>query len=184
MLGQIVGAVEGEINDLIADIAKELHIHDFYSVHLLDYCEVSRYLAILKLRRPAINQCLQGFYTPSPVANNTVHPTKNITHCSNRTSSFHFNATNVIQTELKSNISLPDLSWPSALQDGIGMAKHATRVMFVLYCLGVAATGLALGGVLFGMVVVGRLNAIFNVLLTMVNFEESNLFRTSRLTYS
>ncbi|MCJ1426663.1 hypothetical protein MMC29_004566, partial [Sticta canariensis] len=153
-LGHIVGAVEGGINELVGDIAtsiaKELHIHDFYSIHLLDYCE--------------------GFYTPSPIANDTLHPTKNVTHCSKRTPSFHFNATNVIQQELKSDISLPDLEWPSAIQDGVGMAERTIRAMFVFYCIGVAATGLALVGVVFGMLVVNKLTAIFNFMLTMSAF--------------
>ncbi|MCJ1464501.1 hypothetical protein MMC07_003114 [Pseudocyphellaria aurata] len=149
-LGQFVGAVEGEVNGLVADIAKQLHLHDFYSVHLLDYCE--------------------GFYTPSSVANNTVHPTKNVTHCSNRTASFHFNATKVIQDELKSDISLPDLDWPSALEDGVGTAKLASKVMFVLYCLGVAATGLALVGIVVGIFARRRLMAIYNVVLTTIAF--------------
>lgn len=74
----------------------------------------------------------------------------------------------MIQQELKSDISLPDLKWPSALEHGLGVAKLATKVMFVLYCLGTAATGFALIGVLFGMVVVGRLTAVVNVMLTMV----------------
>lgn len=104
------------------------------------------------------------------MANDTVHPKKNVTLCSNRTSSFHFNATKVIQQELRSDISLPDLKWPSALEHGLGVAKLATHVMFVLYCLGVAATGLALIGGFFGIVVMRRLTAILNVTLAMIAF--------------
>ena len=40
-LNTLVGDVEGKINDVITDVAKTLNIHDFYSVHILDYCEVS-----------------------------------------------------------------------------------------------------------------------------------------------
>lgn len=32
--------IKGEVNDLIGDVARKLNIHDFYSAHLLDYCEV------------------------------------------------------------------------------------------------------------------------------------------------
>ena len=28
------------VNKLVADVAKELNIHDFYSAYILDYCEV------------------------------------------------------------------------------------------------------------------------------------------------
>lgn len=41
LLNSIGNSIKGDINGLIADVAKELHIHDFYSAHILDYCEVS-----------------------------------------------------------------------------------------------------------------------------------------------
>lgn len=40
-LNKIADKVKGEINEVVADIAKELNIHDFYSAHILDFCEVS-----------------------------------------------------------------------------------------------------------------------------------------------
>lgn len=40
LLNTIENSVKGEVNDLVADIARKLNIHDFYSAHLLDYCEV------------------------------------------------------------------------------------------------------------------------------------------------
>ena len=64
------------------------------------------------------------------------------------------------------------------------MAKMATKAMFVFYCLGVAATGLALCGALFGMVVVRRLTAISNVTLTTVSQEAKSLVPTPQLTHS
>ena len=39
-LSSIEGDIQGDINGLINDVAKSLNIHDFYSAHLLDYCEV------------------------------------------------------------------------------------------------------------------------------------------------
>ena len=39
-LGQIEGQAEGAINGLVDDAAEALGIHDFYSIHLLDFCEV------------------------------------------------------------------------------------------------------------------------------------------------
>ena len=41
ILNTIANDVHKEINDVVADIAKDLNIHDFYSAHILDYCEVS-----------------------------------------------------------------------------------------------------------------------------------------------
>lgn len=42
LLNSIEASIKGDLNNLAADIAKQLHIHDFYSMHILDYCEVSR----------------------------------------------------------------------------------------------------------------------------------------------
>ncbi len=36
-----------EVNEAILDFAKRLGIHEFYSAHILGYCEVSRCLAVL-----------------------------------------------------------------------------------------------------------------------------------------
>lgn len=47
LLSSIESSVKGDINDMIADVAKKLNIHDFYSAHLLDYCEVSQALVVL-----------------------------------------------------------------------------------------------------------------------------------------
>lgn len=40
LLNSLENSIKGEVNDLIGDIARKLNIHDFYSAHLLDYCEV------------------------------------------------------------------------------------------------------------------------------------------------
>ena len=48
LLNSIESSIEGDINSLVADLAKELHIHDFYSAHILDYCEVSPLCRFLK----------------------------------------------------------------------------------------------------------------------------------------
>ncbi len=45
LLNSIGNSIKGEVNDLVADITRKLNIHDFYSAHLLDYCEVSRQCA-------------------------------------------------------------------------------------------------------------------------------------------
>lgn len=150
LVSSIESSIKGDINSLIADVAKELHIHDFYSAHILDYCE--------------------GFFTPSPVVNITVHPSKNVTKCSNHSSSFHFDPAKVIQSELKPGLNLTDLKWPSSIQDGIQAVKLASNVMFVLYCIGIAAVGLALLGSIVGIVAAGRFGAMVNSMLAFLAF--------------
>lgn len=46
LLNSVESSIKGDINSLAADIAKDLHIHDFYSAHILDYCEVGRPLVL------------------------------------------------------------------------------------------------------------------------------------------
>ncbi|KAL9004146.1 MAG: hypothetical protein Q9188_003016 [Gyalolechia gomerana] len=142
LLNSIENSIKGEVNNLIADVAQALNIHDFYSAHLLNYCE--------------------GYYSPSPIANATVDPHKNVTRCSNHTAMFHFDPTSVIQKELKPGINLTDLQWPSAIKDAVHAVKVASRAMFVLYCIGVAAAGLALLGAFLGVFSGGRIAALAN----------------------
>ncbi|KAI4244125.1 MAG: hypothetical protein L6R40_003109 [Gallowayella cf. fulva] len=142
LLNSLENSIKGEVNDLIGDIARKLNIHDFYSAHLLDYCE--------------------GFFTPGPIGNKTVDVDKNVTRCSNHTAMFHFDPTSVIQKELKPGISLADLHWPSAIKDAVHAVELASKAMFVLYCIGVAATGLALGGAFLGVFSEGRAAPLIN----------------------
>lgn len=111
---------------------------------------------------------MQGYYTPSPVSNPTSHPSKNTTHCSNQSALFHFDPASVIQKELKPGLNLADLKWPSAIKDTIRVVKVATNAMFVIYCIGAAAAGLALIGALVGMFASGRLSAMVNFMTCMV----------------
>lgn len=41
-LNNLAGEIQDNLNDAISDVAETLNIHDFYSAHILDYCEVSR----------------------------------------------------------------------------------------------------------------------------------------------
>ncbi|KAI4282344.1 MAG: hypothetical protein L6R38_003024 [Xanthoria sp. 2 TBL-2021] len=142
LLNSIENSIKGEVNDLIADVAKALNIHDFYSAHLLNYCE--------------------GYFTPGPLANKTVDPDKNVTQCSNQTALFHFDPTAAIQKELKPGISLADLRWPSAIKDAVHAVEIASKAMFVLYCVGAAATGPALAGAFLGVLSDGRAAPLIN----------------------
>lgn len=112
----------------------------------------------------------QGYFTPSPVANLTSQPSKNITHCSNETSFFHFDPAAVIQNELKPGVNLADLSWPSAIQNGVHAVEGATDLIFVLYFIGAATTGVAFIATLIGVRAVWRYSAITCVMLSSVRY--------------
>lgn len=53
-LNNLTGEVQESFNDAISDVAETLNIHDFYSAHILDYCEVTRCPAVLILRLRAL----------------------------------------------------------------------------------------------------------------------------------
>lgn len=170
ILKSIKNTVQKDVNEAISDVAKTLGIHDFYSAHILDYCEVCPIIpAYRSTERLMLTLLLQkGFYTPSPIANLTSQPSKNITHCSNETSFFHFDPGAIIQNELKPGVNLTDLSWPSAIQDGVHAVEDATDVMFVLYFIGATTTGVALIAALVGLREVWRYSIITCLILSSV----------------
>ena len=151
LLSGILNSIEGDLNslegDIASDIAKDFGIHDFYSAHIMNYCE--------------------GFYTPNTT---DPHAHENITHCSNKTALFHFDPTAIIQSELKPGINLTDLHWPDAITNGVKAIEVASKVMFVLYCIGIAFTGLALLGAIWGFIANGRLSAFVNSMLDFLAF--------------
>lgn len=116
---------------------------------------------------------LQGYYTPTAVANSTSHPTKNLTSCSNRTALFHFDPTAILRSELRSGVSLSDLNWPSSIQNAINTVAIASKVMFILYCVGAAFAGLAIFGAVVGLVNGGRFSAMLNSMLDFVSISNS-----------
>lgn len=148
ILNDIESTIKSDLNKAVSDIASKFNIKDFYSAHILDYCE--------------------GYYTPGPVPNLTTTVSENVTHCSNETAMFHFNPASIIQSELKPGINLTDLKWPSAIQDGIRAIELASKVMFVIYCIGAATIGLALVGALLGLFLSGRLSAVVNIMVATV----------------
>ncbi|THX68045.1 integral membrane protein-like protein [Aureobasidium pullulans] len=123
----VTNSIESSLNDKINSFAQDLGLHDFYSAHLLDYCS--------------------GYYTPTDLPNATFSKSdidQNITYCSNRTSFFRFNPTTALEQELNKtglNITLEDLHWPEAVNDGVHALRVAQKAAFLLYCI---AAGLLL----------------------------------------
>lgn len=138
LISSIGNEIEGDINDQLSDlagsIAQELGMEDFYSVHLLDYCE--------------------GTFTPGPVPNATlsshdIH--RNVSSCSNRTSMFTFDPTQAIERSINNSAAGQDASsilnkvhWPQELEDGVKALHIAFKAMFVLYCIAIGLSFLCL----------------------------------------
>lgn len=156
-LHNITNEIQQEIDDDLSDYAKELGIHDFYSAHLLTFCE--------------------GYYTPGSEPNSTltlkeIH--KNVTSCSNKTAFYSFNPTETLQRELNnsghSNINLTDLHFPSAIEDGLKTLRIAQKAAFILYCIAAGLLFVSAVTALVAFFFSGRLSAFLNILISMLAF--------------
>ena len=96
-------------------------------------------------------------------------PWKNITRCSNQTALFSFNSTDALQSELNPNVKLSDLKWPQQVEDAIQAIEIASRVMFVLYCIGVGFVGIAIIGAIIAFLTDGRISAFINFMFDFVS---------------
>jgi len=150
----ITNTIAGEIDDLAGDFAKQLGLEDFYSAHVLDYC--------------------YGSYVPTPLANATVSQKdihKNVTKCSNRTAGYEFDPTAALEKSLQDsgvNITLDDLDWPADIQKGIDTVHVLQKAVFILYCIGIALTAVALLTSLVAIFSSGRLVALVNIMIAAI----------------
>ncbi|KAI9672283.1 MAG: hypothetical protein M1831_002098 [Alyxoria varia] len=138
----VVDDIEESINNAIRSVAKEIGIHDFYSVHVMNYCE--------------------GYFHPNGTSD------RNVTHCSDTKGMSSFNATEVLQRQLNSgknpiNITLSDLHWPEVIDEGINDLKMAFNATFVLYCIAIIFIGLAFLSSIAGIFLHGRMSALVNM---------------------
>lgn len=77
-----------------------------------------------------------------------------------------------------SNIMLIASSrWPSAIQDALKAIQVASKVMFLLYCIGISCVGLALVGSLIGLFATGRLFTAVNFMTSIVSYYKSHMQR-------
>lgn len=161
LFDDIQNEIQSTVNDKVGEVAefitKEAGIHDFYSVHLMTYCE--------------------GFYEPNgTVQPDGSSPSENVTGCSNQTTMFHFDPKEALQSELKDGWTLGDLKWPDDINDGILVLKAASKAMFVFYIAGIAVTGLALIITFFTIFANGRIALILGFALSGVSTLSSLLF--------
>jgi len=148
---------ENLIEDGLGDFAQVLGLHDFYSAHILNFCE--------------------GFYVPASVPNATVGSGsihKNVTHCSNKTAMAHFDPRKTISQELNEStngfIDISDVKWPDDIQNAINALKVAQKAVFVLYCLAIAFLFLAMVAAIMGIFFNGRMSAFINVAVDSLAF--------------
>lgn len=142
-------AVQGLGNDAIdaasGAVTDALDIKDFYSAHLMTYCE--------------------GDFTPD------TDPKKKeaVTACSERKAFFTFDPTGIIESKLPKGIGLSDINWPDGLTNGVMAINVASRAMFFFYIIGIAAAGIAMVGAVFGLLAYEHKVALANLGLNSVS---------------
>lgn len=164
-LDNISNTIESEIQDGITDVAQQLGIHDFYSAHLMTYCEGYYYYNNNNNNTRDNNNNNND--------NNEDDAKKNITKCSNRTALYNFNPQKILQQELDASntgIDLSDLNWPSDISTGLNALRIAAKATFVLYCIAIGFIGIALLAAVASIFLAGRLSAILNVIADWMAF--------------
>ena len=124
----LAGSLQSELNHAAGDLAKALGLYDFYSAHLLNYCE--------------------GYFVHGPVPNASVPKntiSKNVTACSNTSVMNVFDPQSILQEQLgTSGIDLAELRWPSEISTGLDALQKAQHAMTLLYFVAIGSMFLAL----------------------------------------
>jgi len=156
-IDNVTNSIESDINNEFASLANDLGLHDFYSAHILDFCE--------------------GYYEPGPVPNATLSRSsirKNVTSCSNKTAMYTFDPRTILQQELnrtgRGSVNLTALEWPSQVNKGLQALRIASRAAFILYCIAIGFTAVATLFALLSIFFDGRLSAFINVLIDWLAF--------------
>jgi hypothetical protein len=152
----ITDSVTNEINERIDQFRERIGVEDWYSAHILNYCE--------------------GQYTPSEVANATLKEddiSKNVTECAKSRAMYKFDPTEIIQEALNRtgvDVTLDDLQWPDDIQSGIDALNAAMAAMFVLYVIAICLIFVTLVTSVVGILTSGRLSACLNIGLALLAF--------------
>ncbi|KAI9721618.1 MAG: hypothetical protein M1828_005109 [Chrysothrix sp. TS-e1954] len=140
-------AAKNDVNKEIQKLAKDVGLHDFYSIHILNFCE--------------------GYFKHNSSA-------RNVTHCSGSSGSFSFNPNQTLGNDMSnssSHLSLDQIHWPKAITEGIRDIKWVFQLMFVLYCFGLVCICFAFLANIAGVArTEGRLIPLINVALAFLAF--------------
>lgn len=134
-----VNAASGAITDA-------LDIKDFYSAHLMTYCE--------------------GDFKPDA---NDPNADEEVTKCSERKAFFAFDPTQIIESKLPKGMGLSDLKWPDELTNGLRAIKAASKAMFFFYTAGIAMAGVSMIGAVFGLLADVPTVALANLVINAVS---------------
>jgi hypothetical protein len=156
LLNLIPDSLETSINNEIGEIRQKLGVEDWYSMHMLNFCE--------------------GQYTPDESANATLKIgdiKKNVTECEKNRAMYKFDPTAIIEDALNKtgvDVTLADLNWPEDIQRGIDALNALMAAMFVLYVIAICLIFVTLVASVFAVLSSGRLSACVNFLISTLAF--------------
>jgi hypothetical protein len=130
-------------------VTDALDIKDFYSAHLMAFCE--------------------GDFTPDTSPKEKAA----VTACSERQAFFTFDPTGIIESKLPDGLGLSDISWPDELTNGVMAINVASKAMFFFYIIGIAAAGIATIGAVFGLLAYEHKVALANLAVVSVSTSTS-----------
>lgn len=139
--------IETALNSALDSFAKTIGLFDFYSIHVLNYC--------------------QGYYDPS----GSDH--RKVVNCTAADGFAHFVPSATIQSQLDLgpvHLLLPDLNFPDQIDTALSAVRTSFNAIFVLYCLAIAATFVAFFGALAGLFKQDSLTIGLNIAITQIAF--------------
>lgn len=123
LFNSLASSADAAYNSVVDAATRKLGLKDFYSAHMLDYCE--------------------GFYTPDANVSRT-DAGKNVTACSATGTQFSFNVTEILQKQLVHGVGLSDLGFDSnRIHDALELVQKILLAAVGLYIAGIALTGLS-----------------------------------------
>ncbi|PWW74267.1 hypothetical protein C7212DRAFT_328906 [Tuber magnatum] len=134
--------LDSAVQDVVNSTASRLGLHDFYKVFVMNYCEGER----------------------------DSNDNEKITNCTKQKGMFTFDPVGVFEVELSQGVTLQDLGVNTQdLDTAVNVLNAAYRTMFVTYCIGIAAAGIA---VILGFLgfYESRLTACVNWMFAVISF--------------
>ncbi|KAF1989723.1 hypothetical protein K402DRAFT_390691 [Aulographum hederae CBS 113979] len=152
----ITSAIQDELNGQLTSWAHALGLPDFYALHMTTLCN--------------------GSYTPAAVSNATlpfsaIH--QNTTYCTPSHAGLLIDPGAELNASLADSglgITLEDLGWPAAIDDGIRAFRTAMKAAFVLYCIGIAFTFICLVGSVVAVFTSSKVIALLDSLIALMAF--------------
>lgn len=111
-------------NDIADRLSEEIGISQWYSIHMMTLC--------------------RGEFEPNATDSD---PDLNVTSCTRSSPDNRVNLTEIIDNELNAgplSLSLADINWPDEVNDAIDTVNDVLLAAFILYCLAIGFSGLAM----------------------------------------